>query len=462
MTATVTDRPLVNFPLVKWYFIAGMAYFILSILGGFLYSFQFLQLYPFPDVAWLSPGRIRMVHTNAAAYGFLFNCLVGGAFWCVPRLTGKPVWSDAVGWVGWAGLQLGVVATAIGLLLGYGQAVEWGETPTWIDPAIVVVVAISFLNLGYSIVAASNTRLYATLWYFSAALIWTALTYIMGNFFPQYWVPGVAGAAMVGLFIHDLVGLFVTPFGWGLMYFFVPVLLKKPIWSHALSHIGFWGLAFFYPLQGIHHFLYSPIPMYLQYGAVVSTVALEIVVLTVVVNFFATLWGRGDYLRTHLAVRWFYTGMTLYLLTCFQCALQVTLTFQKIIHFSDWVVGHAHLVMLGVFGFWIFGIIEHIWPKLVGGPWWSKRLNHYHYWLSTVGLVVMFFDLAIAGLVQGFSWASLSPWEASLIASMPFWLVRTLSGMMIVVGSVLFVYNMYMTARHAATQADSAPVPAMA
>jgi cytochrome c oxidase cbb3-type subunit 1 len=100
---------------------------------------------------------------------------------------------------------------------------------------------------------------------------------------------GTSAGAVGGLFIHDLVGLFVTPLGWGMMYYFVPILLKKPIWSHGLSLVGFWGLAFFYPLQGIHHFLYTPIPMFLQYGAVVSTIAVELVVTTVIINFFGTL-----------------------------------------------------------------------------------------------------------------------------------------------------------------------------
>jgi cytochrome c oxidase cbb3-type subunit 1 len=67
-------------------------------------------------------------------------------------------------------------------------------------------------------------------------------------------VAGTSAGAIGGLFIHDLVGLFVTPLGWGLMYYFVPIMLKKPIWSHGLSLVGFWGLAFFYPLQGIHHY----------------------------------------------------------------------------------------------------------------------------------------------------------------------------------------------------------------
>ena len=131
------------------------------------------------------------------------------------------------------------------------------------------------------------------------------------------------------------------------MYYFVPILLKKPIWSHGFSLVGFWGLAFFYPLQGIHHFLYTPIPMFLQYGAVISTIAVEFVVATVIVNFFGTLYGSGRAVVTNLPIRWFYTGMILYFVTCFQCALQVTLTFQQLIHFTDWVVGHAHLVMFG-------------------------------------------------------------------------------------------------------------------
>ena len=113
----------------------------------------------------------------------------------------------------------------------------------------------------------------------------------MGNFIPQYFVSGTSAGAVGGLFIHDLVGLFVTPLGWGMMYYFVPILLKKPIWSHGLSLVGFWGLAFFYPLTGIHHFLYTPIPMFLQYGAVISTIAVELVVTTVIINFHMTLRG---------------------------------------------------------------------------------------------------------------------------------------------------------------------------
>ena len=103
--------------------------------------------------------------------------------------------------------------------------------------------------------------------------------------------------------------------------------------------------------------------MFVQYGAVTSTIAVEIVVTTVIVNFFMTLKGNGSILKTNIPMRWFYTGMILYFTTCLQCAFQVTLTLQQIIHFTDWVVAHAHLVMLGVFGFWLLGVVTHLWPK---------------------------------------------------------------------------------------------------
>jgi cytochrome c oxidase cbb3-type subunit 1 len=440
-------RPLVNLTLVRLHLTASAVFLVASLLGGLAYAFQFNNLYPFAGVEWLSPGRVRMVHTNMAAYGFIANAFIAGLLFAIPRLTKKTILSDKLGWLIFAAWQLILVLTLVGQLLGYGQAVEWGETPVFVDPLVMVGLVLLVINMAAPILQTEESGLYVSLWYFLAAFAWTGLVYFMGNYLPQFWVPGTAGAAITGLFIHDLVGLFVTPIGWGLMYFFVPLLLRKPIWSHALSLIGFWGLAFFYPMQGVHHFLLSPIPMYAQYGAVVATIAVEVVVLTVIVNFFGTLHGRSEAIRGNLALRWFYTGMIMYGITCLQCAFQVTLTFQEVIHFTDWVVGHAHMVMFGVFGFWIFGFFVELWPRAWGRAWATPRLLTLHYWLTLIGLVLMVVDLTAAGLVQGFLWRSLSHWGESVIASMPFWWTRTFAGLMIVGAQGLFLYALWATAR---------------
>lgn len=435
---------LVDRPVVAWYFLAALFYLFVSMLGGFLMALQLVRWNPLQGIELLSPGRWRMIHTNAVAYGFLANAFLGALHWAVPRLTLKPVLNRGLSRLIFFAWQVIVLSTAVGILLGQAQGLEWGETPVWIDPLALfglLLVAVNFL----APIIRVHGPMYVSLWYFMAAFIWTFLTYAMGNFVPEYFVSGTSAGAVGGLFIHDLVGLFVTPLGWGLMYYFVPILLKKPIWSHGLSLVGFWGLAFFYPLTGIHHFLYTPIPMFLQYGAIVSTIAVEMVVTTVIVNFFGTIKGAGRAVVTNLPIRWFYTGMVFYALTCLQCAMQTTLTFQALIHFTDWVVGHAHLVMFGVFGQWLLGVMTYLFPRLIGRDWYSRRLCEWHYWLSAVGLFVMAGDLILVGVFQGYSWAALQPWDSSLEISFPFWVVRVFAGVAMFAGQLVFFYNIYKT-----------------
>ena len=468
--STTTDVPqhedLVSERLVRWFFYAALFYLFISMLGGLLMAAQLIHWNPLRGVELLSPGRWRMVHTNAVAYGFLANAFLGMLEWVVPRLTLQRVASRQLSYFIFFAWQAVVLSTAAAIIAGPtlqaqdwvvqaaeswhvafslgAQGLEWGETPFWVDPIALVGLALVALNFLVPVSKAKGP-LYVTLWYFMAAFVWTFLTYAMGNLLPEYALTGTSAGAVGGLFIHDLVGLFVTPLGWGMMYYIVPILLKKPIWSHGLSLVGFWGLAFFYPLQGIHHFLYTPIPMFLQYGAIISTIAVEFVVATVVINFIGTIWGDGAAVKTNLPIRWFYTGMIFYFITCFQCALQVTLTFQRLIHFTDWVVGHAHLVMFGVFSMWIFGFMTYLFPRLWGKPWYSHKLCEWHFWLSAVGVFVMFLDLALAGMFQGYFWASLQPWEASVTGSQPFWITRIFAGLAMFAGFLCFLYNICCT-----------------
>lgn len=436
--------PLVLNRLVMAYFFAAIAFMVVSLSGGLLMALQLVNHNPLAGIELFSPGRWRMIHTNGIAYGFIANAFLGALHWVIPRLTLRPVLNTALSWFIYVAWQVVVLSTAIGILFGEAQGLEWGETPVWIDPlaqAGLLLVAINFLPP----ILQSSGPLYVSNWYFIAALVWTFLTYAMGNFLPQYFLPGTGGGAVGGMFIHDLVGLFVTPLGWGMMYYFVPIILRQPMWSHALSLVGFWGLAFFYPLTGIHHFLYTPIPMFLQYGAVVSTIAVEFVVATVIINFVGTIWTNGLRALRNLPLRWFMTGMVFYFLTCLQCAFQTTLTFQAVIHFTDWVVGHAHMVMFGVFMFWQLGMMIYLIPRLLGKPWASDRLLEAHYWLSTIGLTIMVSALIPVGVFQGHSWASLADWTDSISVSMPPWYTRLASGLIIIAGQACLIINLIWT-----------------
>ena len=114
---------LVDERLVFWYFMAALFFMFASMLGGLLMGLQLTRMNPFKGIELFSPGRWRMIHTNAIAYGFLANAFLGMLHWAVPRLTLRPVLS---GWLSYAiffAWQAVVVATAVGIL--FGQARDW-------------------------------------------------------------------------------------------------------------------------------------------------------------------------------------------------------------------------------------------------------------------------------------------------------------------------------------------------
>ena len=466
-TKTDSSETLVSYPLVRMHLGIAVIYSLVVVLAGMSYALQFLNLYPFAGAEFLSPGRVRMSHTMAAAYGWLANGFFGLVYYVIPKLTGHKVMSEKFGKILFF-LYNGAVLATVGLILaGFAQAVEWGETPKILDPAIALVVVLMVINFLTPVWKARHKSYYVTVWYVTAALAWTPLVYVMGNFLPEYWIPGSGGAGITSMYIHNLVGLFVTPMGVGMIYYLLPILLRKPIYSHALSLTGFWGLAFFYPLNGAHHYLWSPIPAWSQYAAVVASVGVHVVVYTVIFNYFATMAGSWRALIDNISVRFIAAGAICYLLTCIQCAVQVTLSAQEIIHFTDWVPGHAHLVMLGTFSFWLFAWMYYLWPRLWRTKLYSKSLAEWHFWLAAIGTFGMWVDLCAAGVMQGYQWKQLVPSIETVQETKPFWWTRMLTGVPILVAEILFAINLYMTwknrdqatADEAALNAPLAPLP---
>jgi cbb3-type cytochrome oxidase subunit 1 len=105
------------------------------------------------------------------------------------------------------------------------------------------------------------------------------------------------------------------------------------------------------------------------------------------------------------------------------------------------------MIMFGTFTFWMFGVIDWLWPRVTRHEWRSQSLRYWHFWLSTLGIVIMFVDLTIAGLIHGFMQKGLNPWTDVLEASIPFWWVRTFAGGLMLIGFLCMLYNMWMTAR---------------
>ena len=66
-TQATSPQPLVNTQLVFWYLVAALVFFAVSLLAGLLMALQLVNHNPLAGIELFSPGRWRMVHTNAIA-----------------------------------------------------------------------------------------------------------------------------------------------------------------------------------------------------------------------------------------------------------------------------------------------------------------------------------------------------------------------------------------------------------
>jgi cytochrome c oxidase cbb3-type subunit 1 len=290
----------------------------------------------------------------------------------------------------------------------------------------------------------TDTPLYVSLWYLIAALVWTDANLVLLLVGPEH-LPGINNAAWHGLFIHYIVGLWITPAGYVLIYYFLPASVRAPIYSHKLSLIGFWSLAFFYPFVGIHHYLYSPIADWAETIAIVSSMMLIVPVWTVLQNFFGTMVGRWSEIGHNLPAKFLIVGSVMYLVGCFQGSVEALRSLQEPTHFTDFVVAHSHLTIFGTFILWALAGALYVWPRLAGVPLAAFRLANWGFWLITLGIGSMGAVLSAQGLLQGFMLMSGAEFVDTVATIRPYWWVRTLTGLSMDVGMSLVVLALVKT-----------------
>ena len=414
--------PHVETRLVYAHGLAAIITLLISVVFGTLAAIELVV----PDMASGSPflnwGRLRYDHTQGILFGWLANAFFAFLYHAVPLLTGRPVTGARLGeWIFGLWNFAVVLPGWILVLAGFSQPLEWAEFPLIIDAFVVlclILAAIQFLPPFFS---RGLEDLYVSSWYIIGSLIFTLFAYPMGNIVPEL-VPGAKGAAFSGLWIHDSIGLFVTPMAVSILYFVIPASTRKPIYSHFLSMLAFWMLFFLYPLNGTHHYIFSVIPMDAQIGAIAASTLLGVDVIINVTNLLLSVRGAGLFPRD-LGLRFVIMSAILYLIVSIQGSVQAQMSVNQSVHFSDWVIGHSHLAMLGFATFAAAGGLIHAWQRISWARYDAAILG-WAYWLLLAGLAIMVVDLTTAGLVEAHIWASPAPWINSVRAAKPFWAVR--------------------------------------
>src|SRR5216684_7829552 len=429
--------PSIEYDLIRAHVFASLVTLVISVLFGILVATKFT----FPEFVgghgWLTWGRLRYNHTQGIFFGWLGNAFLAFFYYVVPRLASRPVLSRRLGWLLFVIWNFAVVLPGWVLVAaGFSQPLEWAEFPLVVDAFVVVAFILMVFEFVLPFLKARLSDLYVSGWYIIGGIIFTMLAYPVGNFVPEL-VPGARGAAVSGLCIHDDVGVYVTPVALGIAYYVIPATTRRPISSHFLSMVGFWLLFFVYPLNGTHHYVYSAIPMAAQKGAIVASAYQGMDVILVVTNLLLSLPGSSGTASKDVPLRFVWFGVVSYLVVSLQGSGQAFMPVNRFIHFTDWVIGHSHLAMIGFGSFVALGGIAHLWQHIPGTRY-NERMMNWSFWFLAVGLTLMVTDLTIAGLVEAQVWESSAPWVDSVRAVGSYWLVRTLSGLPILTGFVLF------------------------
>jgi len=439
--ALVRNDELIDKELIRKWLAWGFLWLLFFPTVGVIVSTKFNYPEFLGNLPWLTFGRLRPIHVNGVIWGAFSTLFIGLCHYVVPRLCGVRLWKERWGytllWVWNLNLALAVVLLA----LGWNRGWEAGEFP--LINVIIIFLSVLLLTVQFlmTIKNRRETPLYVSLWYLIAAFIWTDVNLVVLMLGPHH-IPGINNAAWHGLFIHYVVGLWITPAGYVLIYYFLPASVRNPIYSHKLSLIGFWSLAFFYPFVGIHHYLYSPIADWAETIAIISSMMLIIPVWTVLQNFFGTMIGKWQEFGQNLPAKFLIVGSIMYLVGCFQGSTEALRSLQQPTHFTDFVISHSHLTVFGTFIVWAIGGALYVWPRVTGSELWSFKLGNWGFWLITVGISAMGLVLAAQGLQQGYMLMAQSEWIDSVNAIRPYWWVRTFTGISMDLGMSLLVYNL--------------------
>ncbi|MCF6092683.1 cbb3-type cytochrome c oxidase subunit I [Microaerobacter geothermalis] len=425
-----------------WY--SSIFWLIISMLAGLVVAIKQINPNFLGGVPWLSYGRIRPIHTNGVLFAWLSMTYIAALFYMIPKLLRTPLWSERMGNITCFLWNILIILAVITLASGITTGVEYAELILPLDIYVAVGVAMVAINVFMTIAKREEKQLYVSIWYFVGSLLWLPLVYVVGNV-PSQLIGGAPQANMNWFYGHNAIGLWFTTVGIGQIYYLLPKLTGKPLYSHKLSLIGFWTIATFYVWNGPHHLVNAPIPVWLMKAGIIPSILLIIPVWTVLANVVGTMKGAWHKVSEDVGLKFIITGSIFYLLACLQGPFQSLMTVSAVVKYTQWVVGHAHMAPFAAFSFVSFAAIYYAIPRITGRQLYSKSLQNWHYWFSLLGFIIFAFSLWIAGIIQGFSWINGDPFTESLVVIKPLLVARAVGGTMMILAQFFFAYNIFKT-----------------
>ena len=209
-------------------------------------------------------------------------------------------------------------------------------------------------------------------WFYLAFIVTIAMLHVVNNLaVPVSFLgsksyslfSGVQDAMTQWWYGHNAVGFFLTAGFLGIMYYFIPKRVERPIYSYRLSIMHFWSLIFLYIWAGPHHLHYTALPDWAQTLGMTFSIMLWMPSWGGMINGLMTLSGAWDRLRTDPVVRLLVVSVAFYGMSTFEGPLMSIKSVNSLSHYTDWTIGHVHSGALGWVG--MVSLRRHLLPGAV-------------------------------------------------------------------------------------------------
>ncbi len=451
-----------NDEVVRRFMLASILWGVVGMLVGVLIAaqlnFRFLNF----NTEWLTFGRLRPLHTNAAIFAFVGNMMFAGIYHSTQRLVKARLASDFLSNLHFWGWQFIIVCAAITLPLGFSRGKEYAELVWPINILVALIWVVFAINFFWTLARRNERSLYVAIWFYIATIVTVAMLYIVNHLsiptsllhsYPIFG--GVQDALVQWWYGHNAVAFFLTTPILGIMYYYLPKAANRPVYSYKLSVVHFWSLVFIYIWAGPHHLLYTALPGWLQSLGMIFSLMLWAPSWGGMLNGLLTLRGAWDRLRTDPVLKFFAAGVTFYGMSTFEGPLLSIKSVNALAHYTDWIIGHVHGGTLGWNGFMAAGMFYFLAPKMWNTKLYSISLANMHFWLGLVGILLYVASMWVSGITQGLMLNNVD--KAGILAYpnfietlqsiRPLMATRIVGGGLYLIGFIMMAYNIWMTIR---------------
>lgn len=447
--------------IVKKFSYATLFWGAAAMLVGVYIAFELAYWKLNGGIPYLTFGRLRPLHTNAAIFAFVGNGMFAGVYYSTQRLCKARLYNDFLSRFHFWAWQILILVGGLSLLAGVTTGKEYAELEWPFDIGITLIWVAFAVNFFGTLFTRREKHIYVALWFYIATIVTVAVLHIVNSlslpvtFLKSYTLfAGVQDALIQWWYGHNAVAFFLTTPILGIMYYFIPKAINRPVYSYRLSIIHFWSLVFIYIWAGPHHLLYTSLPEWLQTLGMVFSISLWAPSWGGMINGLLTLRGAWDRVRKEPMLKFFATGITFYGMSTFEGPLLSVKSVNQLAHFTDWIVGHVHSGTIGWNYMMTAGMLYYLVPKIYKTEIYSEKLGNAQFWTATFGLVLYIISMWVAGVTQGSMWRALDQETGTLVYPnfietvtqiIPMYWVRAIGGTLVLISFFIMIYNLLKT-----------------